>query len=103
LTSLPQRPAVDRADLPACPWWLQRAAPNTTICLLLLLHLTDLHCCYHLLQTNSNAFLAYPAVPYSIDYAFAISRPRNVLDRLSPLSVLTVEFQVHRQVRSASI
>jgi hypothetical protein len=38
-----------------------------------------------------------------IDFHFAISRSRNVLDRLSPLSVLTVEFPVHRQVRSASI
>ena len=29
--------------------------------------------------------------------------PGNVLDRLSPLSVLTVEFQIHRQVQSTSI
>jgi hypothetical protein len=33
-----------------------------------------------------------------IDFASAFSRWCNLLDRLSPLSVLTVEFEVHRQV-----
>jgi hypothetical protein len=37
------------------------------------------------------------------DSAFAISRSCNALDRLSPLSVLTAEFQIHRQVQGASI
>jgi hypothetical protein len=35
--------------------------------------------------------------------SLAISRPCHVLDRLSPLSVSTVEFQVRRPVRSTSI
>jgi hypothetical protein len=46
---------------------------------------------------------AYIAVTSLIDSSLAISRSHNVLDRLSPLSVLTVEFPVHHQVRSASI
>jgi hypothetical protein len=45
--------------------------------------------------------LSIPSAPSSIDYTSAISWSRNFLDRLSPLSVLTVEFQVHRQVRRA--
>jgi hypothetical protein len=46
---------------------------------------------------------AHIAVSFVIGSSLAISRSRNVLDRLSPLSILTVEFPVHRQVRSASI
>jgi hypothetical protein len=103
LTLLLQRPSVDRADSQTLPCSLHRAAPNTTICFLLLFHLTDFHCCCNLLKTISNACLGYIAATSSFDYASAISRSCNVLDRLSPLFVLTVEFQVHRQVRSASI
>jgi hypothetical protein len=55
-------------------------SPEYNNLFLLLLHLTDLHCCYHLLQTIPNAFLAYPAVLSSIDFDFAISRQCNVLD-----------------------
>jgi hypothetical protein len=46
---------------------------------------------------------AHIAVNSVIGSSLAIFWSRNVLDRLSPLSVLTVEFPVHRQVRSASI
>jgi hypothetical protein len=43
------------------------------------------------------------SIPSYIDYVLAISWPCNVLDRLSPFSVLTVVFQVHRPARSAPI
>jgi hypothetical protein len=41
--------------------------------------------------------------PLALFSSRAIARPCYVLDRLSPLSVTTVEFQVHRLVRSTSI
>jgi hypothetical protein len=47
LTSLLQHPSVDRADSQTLPCLLHQAAPNTTICFLLLSHLTDFHCCYN--------------------------------------------------------
>jgi hypothetical protein len=61
------------------------------------------HFCCDPLQDIAIATRAHIAVTFLIESSFAISRSCNVLDRLSPLSVLTVDFPVHRQVRITSI
>jgi hypothetical protein len=93
-TSLIGRPSIDRAD------W-QTAATNIRTFAVVSSHRFHFRC--HPLQAIAIAARAHIAATSFIDSSFAISRSCNVLDRLSPLSVLTVEFPVHHQVRSAPI
>jgi hypothetical protein len=95
--SLIGRPSVARAY---CAVW-KTAATNITTFDVVLSHRFHFRC--DLLQAIVIATRAHIVVTSLIDSSLAITRSRNVLDRLSPLSVLTVEFPVHRQVRSASI
>jgi hypothetical protein len=93
-TSLSGRPSVARAV------W-KTAAKNITTFDVVSSHRFHLSCDPP--QAIVTATRAHIAVTSLIDSSLAISRSRNVLDRLSPLSVMTVEIPVHRQVRSASI
>jgi hypothetical protein len=92
--SLIGRPSVARAD------W-KTVATNITNFDVVPSH--RFHFRYDPPQAIAIAARAHITATSFIGSSLAISRSRNVLDRLSPLSVLTVEFPVHRQVRSATI
>jgi hypothetical protein len=93
-TSLIGCPSVNRADC-------QTAVTNIRTFDVVSSHRFHSRC--DPLQDIAIATRAHIVATSFIDLSFAISRSCSVLDRLSPLSVLTVEFPVHRQVRSALI